>query len=508
MSPPTAQLRRLIDSGVRLTYATSPLTTARRRREPASACSTRAPRPAGRTRPGARRWEAVLLGLLLAVVLLAPLPLGSNRPLPASALAAAVGVLLCMWGVGLLVAQARATVPLRPFWPALVLFSLAAAWAAVQAVPFTPAWLHHPYWSEAREVLGAPDAGAVSVNPGATWNRLMGLLAYGGIFWLALHLSSARARQVLFALAAGGLLYAAYGLFDFFGSNAGIVTSTFVNRNSYATYAGMTMFCGLGLVLHELTAQARHRASLRRLAVDALARLDAILAIGVITCLVAGTALLLTQSRGAFVALCAALVAFVWASRRMAFVSSRAFLKATAVCSVGLVFGIVGLAGEATLGRFTDAEVHALNRLAYYRTTWEAIWDRPLLGTGYGTYADAFRAYNHPGTGTYLLDKAHNTYLQIIMELGWPAAAALYSGLALLVFRCLQGRLQHGRRAVYPAVLASCSVLVAVHSLVDFSLEMPANAATYALLLGLGCAQSLRGRGVVRLDVPISPKIE
>jgi predicted RND superfamily exporter protein len=40
-------------------------------------------------------------------------------------------------------------------------------------------------------------------------------------------------------------------------------------------------------------------------------------------------------------------------------------------------------------------------------------------------------------------------------------------------------------------VLASCSVLVAVHSLVDFSLEMPANAATYALLLGVGCAQSV-----------------
>ena len=421
------------------------------------------------------------------MVLLAPLSLGSNRPLAASALAAAVGALLCTWGVGLLVAPPRATVPLRPFWPALVLFSLAAAWAAVQAVPVTPAWLHHPYWREAREVLGLPHAGAISVNPGATWNRLTGLLAYGGIFWLALHLSSARTRQVLFALAAGGLLYAAYGLFAFFGSNAGIVTSTFVNRNSYATYAGMTLFCGLGLALHELTAQARHGASLRRLVVDALARLDAPLAIGVVTCLVAGTALLLTQSRGAFVALCAALVAFVWSMRRMALMSSRAFVNATAVCSVGLVVGIVGLAGEATLGRFTDAEVHALNRLAYYRTTWEAIWDRPLLGTGYGTYADAFKAYNHPGTGTYFLDKAHSTYLQMVMELGWPAAVALYAGLALVVLSSLQGR-----SAVHAAVLASCSALVAVHSLVDFSLEMPANAATYALLLGVGCAQSLR----------------
>jgi O-antigen ligase len=423
-------------------------------------------------------------------VLLAPLPLGSNRPLPASALAAAVGGLLLTWGIGALVRGRQAVASATGVWPALVLCGLAAAWAAVQAVPYTPAALHHPYWSGAREVLGLPYAGAISVNPGATWNRLMGLLAYGGIFWLALQLCRPRARahQVLFALAAGGLLYAAYGLFDFFESDAGVVTSTFVNRNSYATYAGMTMFCGLGLVLHELTRQPRAGMSGRRIVLEVLSRLDAPLAIGVITCLVAGTALLLTQSRGAFIALCAALVAFVWSLRRMALMTSRAFFRATAVCSIGLFFGIVGLAGEETLGRFAAGDVHALNRLAYYGTTWEAIGDRPLLGTGYGTYVDAFRAYNHPGTGTYFLDKAHNTYLQMIMELGGPAAAALYSGLALLVFSCLQGR-----SAVCTAVLASCSVLVAVHSLVDFSLEIPANAATYALLLGVGCAQSVRG---------------
>jgi O-antigen ligase len=212
------------------------------------------------------------------------------------------------------------------------------------------------------------------------------------------------------------------------------------------------------------------------------------------TSLVAGTALLLTQSRGAFVALCAAFAGFVWSLRRMALVTSRAFFKAVSVFSIGLFLGVVWLAGEDTLVRFQDADVHALNRLAYYRTTWTAIQDRPLLGTGYGTYADAFKAYNHPDTGTYFLDKAHNTYLQVIMELGWPAAAALFSSLGLLVLRCLHGLFRHGRGGAYPAVLAACSVLVAVHALVDFSLEMPANAATYALLLGVGCAQSVRGR--------------
>ena len=71
--------------------------------------------------PELRRWEAVLFWLLLAVVLLAPLPLGSNRPLPASALAAAVGVLACVWGIGRLLGRPQPVVSMRRFWPGLAL---------------------------------------------------------------------------------------------------------------------------------------------------------------------------------------------------------------------------------------------------------------------------------------------------------------------------------------------------------------------------------------------------
>jgi O-antigen ligase len=343
-------------------------------------------------------------------LLLAPLPLGSNRPLPASALSGAIGLLLCGWGLVCLLARRPAIAPIRPLWPAFVLIGLAAAWAAVQALPFTPASVHHAYWSEARDVLGLPYAGAISVNPEATWSRLMGLLAYGGIFWLAFQLCrpSGRAHQVLAGLAAGGLLYAVYGLHDFFASGSGVVTSTFVNRDSYATYAGMTLLCGLGLVLRALARRARPGVPHRRAVVEMLARLNAPFALGIVTCLVAGAALLLTRSRGAFIALCAALVAFVWSLRRTALITSKALVTTATLFSIGLFLGILALAGAETLGRFADAGAETVNRLVYYRTTWEAIRDRPLLGTGYGTYADAFRAYNHAGTGTYFLDRGRS----------------------------------------------------------------------------------------------------
>ena len=63
----------------------------------------------------------------------------------------------------------------------------------------------------------------------------------------------------------------------------------------------MTLLCGLGLVLREFAREARAGLSLRATVLEMLARLDARLPIGVITCLVAGSALLLTQSRGALV---------------------------------------------------------------------------------------------------------------------------------------------------------------------------------------------------------------
>ena len=88
-----------------------------------------------------------------------------------------------------------------------------------------------------------------------------------------------------------------------------------------------------------------------------LARLDGPLAIGIVTCLVAGAALLLTRSRGAFVALCAALVAFVWSLRRTSLITSQAIVKTATVFSLGLFLGIVALAGGQTLGRFADADL-------------------------------------------------------------------------------------------------------------------------------------------------------
>ncbi len=438
------------------------------------------------------RWESIVFWALLAVVLLSPLPLGSDRPLPASLLGAAIDALVLAWGAGVLLGVVRPHGCLRRLLPAAALFGATVAWACVQASSLTPAFLHHPDWAAAGAVLNQPVAGAISVNPEATWTRLQNLLAYAGVFWLAFHLGAdrRRAHQALLALALGGLAYAGYGLYGYFGQG-GPVTSTFVNRNSYATYAGLTLFCGLGLVVERLGREALRGRSLGRSLRHALARLDFTMTAAILGCVACAAALLLTRSRGALVAVAVGLVLYLWLLRHTPVIRSPALYALLLALMLGGAGVLIGTSGQATLGRFAAAGANLEDRIAYDRATWTALQDRPLLGTGYATFADAFMAYNDPGTGTYFLDKAHNSYLQLLMELGGPAALALFLAIGCLVFRCWQGLFASRRDRAHLATVLAGSALVAVHSLVDFSLEMPANAVTCALLLGLGCARAL-----------------
>jgi O-antigen ligase len=445
----------------------------------------------------ANRSEAGIFWSLLAVVLLSPWPLGSDRPLPASLLAAATGALVLAWGVGGMSARIRSASAAGPLLPAAALFACTVAWAVAQASSLTPAVLHHPYWAAARAVLTVPAPGAISVDPEATWTRLQGLLAYAGVFWLAFQLGGrrGRARQALLALAAAGLLYAAYGLYQHV-ARAGPVTGTFVNRNSYATHAGITLVCALGLAVRSFAGHARADRPLGQALVRMLARLDLATTTALLGFAACGTVLLLTQSRGAFAAVAIAIALHLWLLRSAAILRSRASYGVFVAAVLATALGLVRYSGEDTIERLEQAGPRLDSRLAYYQATWDAIGDRPLLGTGYGTYPEAFLAYNGPATGTYFLDKAHDTYLQLAFELGWPAALALVACLGCLNLRCWQG-LRGGRRGrVYAATVLACSALVGAHALVDFSMEMPANAATYALLLGIGCARSGgHGRG-------------
>jgi O-antigen ligase len=119
-----------------------------------------------------------------------------------------------------------------------------------------------------------------------------------------------------------------------------------------------------------------------------------------------------------------------------------------------------------------------------------AIGDNPALGFGYGTFADSFRLYDQV-EDTVHYDRAHNTWLEDAFELGLPAALALFLALAGLAVTCWRGVARRHRDWVFPATGAAASVLVGIHAMVDFSLQLPAVAMLYAAIMGVGVAQSV-----------------
>ena len=116
-----------------------------------------------------------------------------------------------------------------------------------------------------------------------------------------------------------------------------------------------------------------------------------------------------------------------------------------------------------------------------------------MLGFGYGTFADSFRMYRSDSITGYL-DRAHNTYLENIFELGWPAALVLFASLGLAALVCVRGVRRRGKDWMYPALGLAVTALSGIHAYFDFSLQMPAVALTYAAIMGVACAQSYSSR--------------
>jgi len=445
-----------------------------------------------------------LFRLLVALVVLAPLPLGSNRPWAWSLLAVATGVLLLLWCLGILAGQSNTPVPLRRLWPVALPFGLVVVWSALQMGGAVSADWHHPLWGEAAQTLGIALGGAVSVDPTMTATAILRLLCYGGVFLLAVQLGRerTRAREALIAVAIAGLFYAVYGLVAHLSgwerilwldkwAYIGDLTSTFVNRNAYGAYAGLGVLCCLALFFHALR-ERRHGKARRAYELAETVLLRALpLLLGAV---VVGSALLLSHSRGAFVSTGVGILALMMAVTTAGLVRPRVTLGVGFALS-GIGVAVLGVSGDGTVRRLANVAQNGIAdvRPDLFRLTVDAIHDAPLTGHGLGAFLPAFRIYRDASlSAPTVWEFAHNVHLETAMDLGLPAAGLLYFAWAAALFVCLRGLVRRRRDQIHPSVALAAATLVAAHGAVDFSIQMPAVAVTTMLLLGVGYAQSWR----------------
>jgi O-antigen ligase len=426
---------------------------------------------------------------LVVTALLAPLPMGGIRAFFFMLYAAVVAVLGLFYAVGLYRGHVRPRLPLSVFAVPVILFCLVIVWMLITLLPLGLAAA--PEWAALSPL--ADLAGRITIAPGATFDMLVRYLTYGLFFVLALQVAveKKRAKTMFRVIYLGIAVHALIALasLTFFGdvllflpkeAYVGDATGTFVNRNSFATFAAFGAIMGVALIFGvDEDDVARSR----------LSRILVQLGFNVAPLALIGLALAFSHSRmGMFVAaLGAGLIALIAVFRS----SGARRVLAGLLIIVGLVSGAVlantsGILFErmATVDR--DADV----RLAVYEQTLDLIATRPISGYGGGTYEDAFRAVKtDPISPDVTFDAAHNLYLELAAELGIPATIAVVLSVLLLAGTTAIAAVRRENWTI-PAAAAAVVLAGGVHSLVDFSLQIPAIVLMMLLILALGFAQS------------------
>jgi O-antigen ligase len=164
-----------------------------------------------------------------------------------------------------------------------------------------------------------------------------------------------------------------------------------------------------------------------------------------------------------------------------------AVLGSSALFAAALLF--VWIAPRQSLERLETVvdithspEVGLAERLIASRDSLRILRDHPWVGAGLGSFETVFHRYqSFPGDLTW--DHAHNDYVEALAETGAAGGALIVFALGLffwLAFGNLRERLKHRAGWIqFGAALGCCGLLV--HSLGDFNLHIPANAAWFAV---------------------------
>jgi len=428
---------------------------------------------------------------LVTMALLAPLPMGGIRAFFAMLYAVVVAVMGLFYAVGLYRGHVRPRLPLSAFAVPVILFGLVIVWLLTSLLPLGVAAA--PEWA-ALSPLVADVTGRITIGPGATFDMLVRYLTYALFFILALQVAvekqraKALFRVVYWGIAAHALL--ALASLVFFGdvllflpkdAYNGDATGAFVNRNSFATFAAFGAIMGVALIFGD-TEEDGIRSRLSRPLIQ--------LGFHVAPLALIALALVYSHSRmGMFVAaLGAGVVALIAVFRSTGL---RRILAGLLIVT-GLVSGaVLANTGGILFDRMATVDRDADVRLAVYEQTLGLIAARPLTGYGGGTYEDAFRAVKtDPISPDVTFDAAHNLYLELAAELGIPATIAVVLSVLLLAGTTAVAAVRRPQNWMIPAAATAVVLAGSVHSLVDFSLQIPAIVLMMLLILALGFAQS------------------
>jgi O-antigen ligase len=143
----------------------------------------------------------------------------------------------------------------------------------------------------------------------------------------------------------------------------------------------------------------------------------------------------------------------------------------------------------------TRTELSGGMRLSIDRDTFRMFRNKPVLGWGLGAFPTVYPQFRTFYTN-FFVNAAHNDYLQLLSEMGVLGFATMVWFLVELYRHALR-KIGNWMSEVSGAVTLACTLGltgILVHSLLDFNLQIPANAALFYVLCTIAAAPPLLQR--------------
>jgi len=409
--------------------------------------------------------DSVLFYGVFSLLLFGPLAFGAVEVWSVSMLQVGAGLLFTLWAAGQGASGELEIVGSPLFFPmlffaGLILWQLASGRTAYRADTFSAGLLYSAYGvlcflvvqclrrtSQVKALAWMLSAYGFAV---AVFALLQSITSNGKLYWLR-------------SLPSGGWIYGPY-----------------INHNHYAGL--MEMLTPIPLVV-SFSGDVQSRSK----------------ALAVLAAAVMASTIFLSGSRGgmaAFAAQMALLAAFLL-NRRKNWTATFALACFMGVAVVLLVWLGGGELAErmASIHAGTRMELSGGTRLTIDRDALKMFAQRPLGGWGLGVFPEIYPQFSSLSS-RFPAGVAHNDYLQLLVEMGaFGFAAALW--FLATVFHSARKKLKHWPPGTNSAVTLAAGLGISgilVHSLVDFNLQIPANAALFYVLCTVAAMEPSFGR--------------
>jgi len=277
-----------------------------------------------------------------------------------------------------------------------------------------------------------------------------------------------------------------YGFFFEKYAYIGVATGTFINRNHLAGYLNMGIAVGIGVLIAGLGKENTLRTVRQwsRKIVQLLLSKKAQLRIYIALCTIA---LVLTHSRMGNAAFFISLTVAALLALKLTLHARKTMLflvVSIIIIDLLIVSSWFGLEKVAERLEKTSTDTEQRDEVALYTLNqWS---DYFITGSGGGTYHYIFPKYRGFEIKPHYYH-AHNDILEFAAETGIIGIVLLISIVLLSLFTAIKAlSLRRESLMIGLAFTATMAILaLSIHSFVDFNLQVPANAATFMVILAL-----------------------